>query len=403
MEIISNGVCAPKGFKASGIHIGIRKNRTKKDLCLIYSEKLCAAASVYTKNKVKGAPIYVTMNNLKNGVAQAIICNSGNANTCNEDGIYIASETCKLLANELKIKETEIIIASTGVIGERLSLEPFKNNMAKLVNNLDYNSSSAAEAIMTTDLTKKEIAVKFLLDGKEVTIGAMAKGSGMINPNMATMLCFITTDINISSEMLSTALKEDVVNSFNMISVDGDTSTNDMVSILANGLANNEKIVTKDKNYKIFKKHLNIVTDYLSKEIAKDGEGATKVIVSSVINSRSKKDARKIAKQIIYSNLLKAAMFGCDANWGRVLCAIGNAECNVDINKIDVYFESVEGKIKVCQNGQSINFNEDYAYKVLNTKEVKIITDLKSGKNKAQAYGCDLTYDYVKINGDYRS
>ncbi len=401
---VDGGVCAPKGFKAAGIHCGIRKNKDKKDLALIYSEKIASAASVYTQNLVFGAPITVTKKHLANNKAQAIICNSGNANTCNSDGVYIATESCKILSNELGVSEDDIIIASTGVIGQKLSLEPFQNGMKELVDNLSYDGSSdCCNAIMTTDTVKKEIAFKFMLDGKECHIGGVAKGSGMIHPNMATMLCFITTDVAISESMLQECISSDVVDSFNMVSVDGDTSTNDMMSIMANGMAMNKPITEKGLDYDIFESALKEITTYLAKQMAKDGEGATKLLMCDVLNADNKIDARKVAKSVICSSLLKAAIFGSDANWGRVLCAIGYSGVNVDVNKIDVSFASLKGKIDVCIDGSGIDFSEEVAKEILLCDEITIIVDLKMGDCNATAYGCDLTYEYVKINGDYRS
>lgn len=404
MKEINGGVCAAKGFKASGIHSGIRANKTKKDLALIMSDVPAIAASVYTTNLVKGAPIIVTKSNISDGYAQAIICNSGNANTCNLDGESIANETCEILANTSGIKKTDIIIASTGVIGLPLSIEPFKNGMAKLVENLKYNNSNEAnQAIMTTDLVEKSISYSFLINGVECKIGGIAKGSGMIHPNMATMLVFITTDVKITKTLLQEALSKDTIDTFNMVSVDGDTSTNDMVSILANGLAENEMIYKKDDSYNTFKKALNLVTTSLCKQIAADGEGATKLLECNVINAISKKAARLVAKQVITSSLFKAAMFGADANWGRVLCAIGYSNANVDINKVKVSFKSTKGEIIVCENGRGVSFSEEKAKDILLENIVFINIDLNDGSSKATAWGCDLTYNYVKINGDYRS
>ncbi len=404
MKKIEGGVCAPKGFKASGIYAGIRKNKTKKDLALIYSEVLASAASVYTTNLVYGAPITVTKNNLENNIAQAIICNSGNANTCNANGVEIALKTCELLANSLKINKNDIIIASTGVIGQQMNIEPFEKGMDALVASLKSDGSDeASEAIMTTDLVKKEIAFEFEIDGKICHIGGIAKGSGMIHPNMATMLAFVTTDVNIEPSLLQELLSEDVVDTFNMISVDGDTSTNDMLSILANGLALNEKITTKNDAYYAFKEALNAVTLYLSKAIAKDGEGATKLLECHVINAKTKNDAILASKSVICSSLFKAAMFGSDANWGRVLCALGYSKANLDVTKIDVSFKSTKGVLNVCQNGAGIDFSEEHAKVILGEDVIEILIDLKDGNFNATAFGCDLTYEYVKINGDYRS
>ena len=398
------GVCAAKGFKASGVHAGIRKNKDKKDLSLIVSDTLASAACVYTTNLVKGAPIFVTKENVKNGYARAIICNSGNANTCNANGIEIAEAMCALVKKHLDIDEKDVIVASTGVIGQPLLIDPIAGAMNVLCKTLSENgSTSAAEGIMTTDTKKKEIAYSFEIDGKTCHIGGIAKGSGMIHPNMATMLVFVTTDVKITPEMLNKALKSDVENSFNMISVDGDTSTNDMVSVLANGKAENSEISAEGEDFDIFKKALSLVTGTLCRCIAKDGEGATKLIECSVRGAKSEKDAKLIAKSVIKSPLVKTAMFGSDANWGRVLCAIGYSGAETDVTKIDVAFASKKGMVFVCKGGAGIDFSEDNAKKVLSDDEIKIIVGLGDGKSSATAFGCDLTYDYVKINGDYRT
>ncbi len=405
MKIIENSVVAPKGFKANGIFAGIR-NKKRIDLSLIYSEVEANAAAVHTTNLVKGAPNYVTASNLKNGKAQAMICNSGNANTCNADGIEIATKTCELLAKELNIKSDDVIVASTGVIGLPLSIKPFEGGMKELVKGLDNkpeNADLAVAGIMTTDTVKKTIAVEIEIDGKTVKIGAITKGSGMIHPNMATMLCFVTTDCAISSNMLNEVLHEVVDDSFNMLSVDGDTSTNDMLSIMANGLAGNKEITEKNNDYNTFKDALMYVCKTLAMKMAKDGEGATKLITCSVSNAKTKADAKIVAKSVICSSLLKAAMFGADANWGRVLCAIGYSKANVDINKVDVSFESNKGNILVCKNGAGVPFSEEIAKEILLEDEIDILVNLNDGEFDSQAFGCDLTYDYVKINGDYRS
>lgn len=406
MKVITGGVCAPLGFKANGIHAGIRKNKGKIDLALITSNVKATAAAVYTTNLVKGAPIYVTQANLNNGYAQAMLCNSGNANTCNADGIEIATVSCEILANELKIKPEDVIVASTGVIGLPLSIEPFKTGIPEIVKGLaqdEAHADLACQGIMTTDTKKKDIAIEFELDGKLCHIGAMTKGSGMIHPQMATMLCFITTDVAISANLLHEALKESVEDSFNMLSVDGDTSTNDMASIMANGLAKNEKITEKNASYNDFVDALKYVTVSLAKAMAKDGEGATKLIVSHVSHAKTIEDARIVAKSVICSSLLKAAIFGSDANWGRVLCAIGYSKANVDVLKVDVSFKSSKGIVPVCKNGAGIPFSEEIAKEVLLEDEITIEIDLNDGEGESSAFGCDLTYDYVKINGDYRS
>ncbi|MBE6828397.1 MAG: bifunctional glutamate N-acetyltransferase/amino-acid acetyltransferase ArgJ [Ruminococcaceae bacterium] len=404
MKFIDGGICAAEGFKASGIHCGIRKNRDKNDLSLIYSEVPCNAAAVYTLNLVKGAPLTVTKKHLSNGIAQAVICNSGNANTCNADGIEIAETMSTLCAEELGISADDMVVASTGVIGQPLDITPIKNGIPKLVNSLSHDGcDSAAEGIMTTDTVKKEIAVEFTVDGKICHIGGIAKGSGMIHPNMATMLVFITSDVNINSEMLSSALSGDIQNTFNMISVDGDTSTNDMVTVLANGKAGNKEITADGENFKTFMKALNTVTVALCRKIAGDGEGATKLLECRVNGAKDLKTAKTVAKSVICSSLLKAAMFGADANWGRVLCAIGYSGADVDVGRIDVSFKSKAGEIPVCKNGSGIAFSEEKAKEILTEEEIEILVSLNSGEYSSVAWGCDLTYDYVKINGDYRT
>lgn len=404
MNYIDGGVCAAKGFKAAGIHCGIRKNKDKKDLSLIYSEAEASAAAVYTTNLVKGAPLVITKEHLSDGKAQAIICNSGNANTCNANGLEIADKTSKLCSKALNISDNDIVVASTGVIGLPLEIEPFEKGMPELVKSLSCDGSdSAAQGIMTTDTVKKEVAVEFELDGKICHIGGIAKGSGMIHPNMATMLVFITSDVSISSEMLQKALSGDIQNTFNMISIDGDTSTNDMVVVLANGLAGNSEINAEGESFNIFMKALNSVTVALCRKIAGDGEGATKLLECKVNNAKTLPDAKTVAKSVICSSLLKAAMFGADANWGRVLCAIGYSKAQVDVNKIDVYFKSRKGEILVCKNGAGVDFSEEKAKEILLENEIEIIVDLNGGEYSSCAWGCDLTYDYVKINGDYRT
>lgn len=404
MEIISGGVCAAKGFTANGIHCGIRKNKTKRDLSLIYSEKTANVAAVYTTNLVKGAPLVVTKNNISNGTAKAIICNSGNANTCNANGIEIATQTCEILADELKIDATDVVVASTGVIGQPLDIAPIKEGIPSLVAGLSAkNSQIAAEGIMTTDTKLKEIAISFEIGGKVCKIGGIAKGSGMIHPNMATMLVFITTDCAISSEMLGKALSTDIQTTFNMVSVDGDTSTNDMVVVLANGMAENMEITSEGEDFNIFMKALNTVCVNLCRKIAGDGEGATKLLECKVSGGETHDIAKTVAKSVICSSLTKAAMFGADANWGRVLCAIGYSGANVDVEKIDVSFRSDKGEIAVCQNGAGVDFSEEKAKEILLESEIEILVNLNSGEFNSTAWGCDLTYDYVKINGDYRT
>lgn len=404
MEFIKGGVCAAKGFKAGGIHCGIRKNRTKRDLALIVSEKKAAAAAVYTTNLVKGAPLTVTKAHISDGYAQAVICNSGNANTCNANGIEIAEQTCELLGAELNISAEDIAVASTGVIGQPLDITPIKNGIPSLVKSLSADGSeNAAEGIMTTDTKIKEIAVSFEIGDKTCKIGGIAKGSGMIHPNMATMLVFITTDCAISPEMLKKALSTDIKETFNMISIDGDTSTNDMVTVLANGMAENAEITAEGKDFKTFMKALNTVNVYLCRRIAGDGEGATKLIECKVTGAETLETAKTVAKSVICSSLTKAAMFGSDANWGRVLCAIGYSGAAIDVNKIDVAFKSQKGEIEVCKNGAGIPFSEEKAKEILLESEIEILVELNSGEYSSCAWGCDLTYDYVKINGDYRT
>lgn len=404
MKLISGGVCAAKGFRANGIHCGIRKNRTKKDLALIYSDVKATAAAVYTTNLVKGAPLLVTKNHLQDGFAQAVICNSGNANTCNADGVEIAEKMSDLTAAALGISADDIVVASTGVIGQPLDIEPIANGMTALAEGLNGNGSAdAAEGIMTTDTVVKEVAVEFQIGGKTCRIGGIAKGSGMIHPNMATMLVFITTDVAISSDMLQKALSADIANTFNMVSVDGDTSTNDMVNVLANGMAGNEEITADGGDFAEFMKALNTVTVYLCKKIAGDGEGATKLLECTVSGAYDLITAKMVAKSVICSSLLKAAMFGADANWGRVLCAIGYSGANVDVAKVDVSFKSPKGEILVCKNGAGVDFSEDKAKEILLEKEIEILVSVGNGDFSATAWGCDLTYDYVKINGDYRT
>lgn len=404
LKLINGGVCAAKGYKANGIHCGIRKNKDKKDLSLILSEVPAAAAAVYTTNKVKGAPLVVTKNNLADGLAQAVICNSGNANTCNANGIEIAEGMGALVEKALGIKANDVIVASTGVIGQPLSLEPIENGMDELVAGLsDDKSLDAALGIMTTDTKVKEVAVEFEIGGKVCKLGGIAKGSGMIHPNMATMLVFITTDAAIKPELLQKALSGDIQNTFNMVSVDGDTSTNDMVCIMANGMAENPIIDKEDENYEIFMNALNTVTVNLCRMIAGDGEGATKLLECKVSQAPSLDIAKTVAKSVICSSLTKAAMFGADANWGRILCAIGYSGAEVDVTKIDVKFASNKGNILVCKDGAGVDFSEEKAKEILLEEEINILIDLNDGNESSTAWGCDLTYDYVKINGDYRT
>ena len=403
MEFIEGGICAAKGFTAGGIHCGIRKNKTKRDLALIFSEKKASAAAVYTTNLVKGAPLAVTKMHLMNGTAQAVICNSGNANTCNADGIEVAQKMSELTSNVLGIDDDDIVVASTGVIGQPLDITPIANSINDLKASLGNNSKEAAEGIMTTDTVLKEVAVSFDIDGVPCKIGGIAKGSGMIHPNMATMLVFITCDVAIAPDMLQKALSSDIQNTFNMVSVDGDTSTNDMVVVLSNGMAGNKEITEEGEAFDTFMKALNTVTVYLCRMIAGDGEGATKLLECKVTGAKDEKTAKTVAKSVICSSLTKAAMFGADANWGRVLCAIGYSGAEVDVNKVDVSFTSAKGTIPVCENGAGIDFSEEIAKEILLEKEIIINVGLNSGDYTSTAWGCDLTYEYVRINGDYRT
>ena len=403
MKMIEGGVCAAKGFSAAGIHCGIRKNKSKRDLSLIFSEVPASAAAVYTTNLVKGAPLVVTKEHLANGKAQAIICNSGIANTCVAGGLETAREMSALTADALGIKDDDVIVASTGVIGQPLDLKPIRDGLPALVKSLGNFSAEAAEGIMTTDTRKKEVAVSFTVGGMECSLGGIAKGSGMIHPNMATMLVFITTDCAISPEMLGKALSSDIADTFNMISIDGDTSTNDMVTVLANGLAGNAEITSEGEDFASFMKALNTVTVELCRRIAADGEGATKLLECMVSGASDLGCAKTVAKSVICSSLTKSAMFGADANWGRVLCAIGYSGADVDTGKIDVSFRSRAGEILVCKSGEGVDFSEELAKKILLEDEIEILVDLNSGAYSSTAWGCDLTYDYVKINGDYRT
>ena len=400
---IDGGVCAAKGFTAGGIHAGIRKNKAKKDLALIVSEKKANTAAVYTTNLVKGAPLIVTKNNISDGFAQAIICNSGNANTCNLGGEEIAEKMCQLTAQTLGIDAKDVVVASTGVIGQPLDIEPIEKSMQSLKDSLGNNSTDCNRAIMTTDTVEKQAAVEFTVGGKVCHLGGIAKGSGMIHPDMATMLVFITTDAAVSSPMLQKALSTDIQSTFNMVSVDGDTSTNDMVVVMANGMAENAEITAEGEDFSEFMKALNSVTVSLCRMIAGDGEGATKLLECNVSSASDEKTAKTVAKSVICSSLFKAAMFGADANWGRVLCAIGYSKADVDVNKIDVSFSSAKGELAVCKNGRGIDFSEEKAKEILLEKEITVNIVLNSGEAEATAWGCDLTYDYVKINGDYRT
>ena len=401
---ISGGVCAAKGFTANGILCGIRKGRTKNDLSLIVSSVPAAAAAVYTQNKVKGAPRTVTKQHISDGKAQAVIANSGNANTCNANGIEIAEAMCRLVADGIGISENDVVVASTGVIGQVLSIDPIAKAMPALIAGLsEEGSDAAAQGIMTTDTVKKELAVEFTAGGRTCRLGGIAKGSGMIHPNMATMLVFLTSDIAISPALLQKALSEEIAASFNMLSIDGDTSTNDMVTVLANGLAGNPEITEENEDYLAFAEALHAVTSSLCRMLAKDGEGATKLLVCTVTGADTLTDARIAAKSVISSSLLKAAMFGADANWGRILCAVGYSGAAVDPGQVDVSFRSAKGEIAVCEKGAGIPFSEEKAKEILSEDEIDILISAGDGAFSATAWGCDLTYDYVKINGDYRT
>lgn len=401
---IEGGVTAARGFSAAGIHCGIRKNRSKKDLALIFSDRPAAAAAVYTRNLVKGAPLTVTKRHLENGTARAIVCNSGIANTCAADGIETAEEMCRLAAEALGVDVMDVLPASTGVIGPSLPLAPIAAAMPALAAALsETGSSEAAEAIMTTDTVKKEFALTFRAGGKTCTLGGIAKGSGMIAPNMATMLCFLTTDAAVTPTLLHEALLDAVGDTFNMLTVDGDTSTNDTVALLANGAAENPLISSKGEDYDAFCGALRMLCAAIVRALAADGEGATRLLEVRLRGGASRHDARMAARAVAGSSLLKAAIFGADANWGRVLCAIGYSGAQVDVSGVDVAFVSKAGQIEVCKNGAGIPFDEDTAKTVLTQPEVTVDIRLRDGEAAATAWGCDLTYDYVKINGDYRS
>lgn len=404
IRFIPGSVTAPKGFRAAGIYAGLRYNKTKKDLALVAAETECAAAAMYTTNKVKGAPLLVTERHLENGRARAVICNSGNANTCNADGEEKARRMSELAAEALGISPEDVIVASTGVIGQILPLEPIEKGIGPLAAALSKEGASdAAQAIMTTDTHPKEYAVEFPLSGASCRIGGIAKGSGMIHPNMATMLGFLTSDVSISPEMIRRALHSVVPDTFNMISVDGDTSTNDMVCLMASGLAGNPTIEADGTDYETFRAALYVLCEAISKDLAGDGEGATKLLECELAGAETEEQAKAVAKSVICSSLVKAAMFGKDANWGRVLCAIGYAPVEVDVTKVFVSFRSKAGEVVVCENGAGVPFSEEKAAQVLSEHDVTIYVDLNAGAAYTKAWGCDLTYDYVRINGDYRT
>ena len=405
-KYIEGGICAAQGFKANGLNCGLNSDKNKNDLCLFASDVMCNAAGVYTQNKVKGAPVTVTKSKLEasGGKAIAIIANSKNANTCNADGEDKAREMCSLAAAELGTDERYVLVASTGVIGQPLPMEPIRSSINELASGLSYDGNErAATAIMTTDTVKKECAVEFELDGKTCRLGGMAKGSGMIHPNMATTLNFITTDAAVSAGLLQKALSEITKITYNCLSIDGDTSTNDMVIVMANGLAGNDEISSEGADYEIFKQALYIVMSELTKMLAKDGEGATKLIECTCSSAPDTDTAIIVAKSVIRSPLFKCAVFGEDANWGRILCAVGYADAEFDIGGVDVDIASAAGSVAVCRSGTGVEFSEEKAAEILKEDEIFINIELNQGTASAKAWGCDLTYDYVRINGDYRS
>jgi len=405
MKFVEGGVCAAKGFKASGIHVGVKtKNKEKKDLALIVADNECTAAAVYTRNIVKAAPLHVTERHLKDGKARMVLANSGNANACAPLGEENAVRMCNAIAAELGMNETDVIVASTGVIGQTLPVEVIENGVALLVKQLSYDGSNdAAGAIMTTDLILKELAVEFTVGGKTARIGGIAKGSGMVHPNMGTILAFLTTDCALSSEMIQKALINATNVSFNRISVDGDTSTNDMLTLMANGVAGNDEIIEPGADYDVFAQALNTVCIELAKKIASDGEGATHLITCHVNGAKSEAEAETISKSVISSTLTKAAIFGADANWGRILCAMGYSGVVFDPNAVSIAFQSNAGNIIVCEKGRGLPFDEDKAKEILTEHDVTIEINLYAGIAECTCWGCDITYDYIKINGDYRS
>lgn len=405
-KYIDGGVCAAKGFRANGINCGYNPDKNKNDLGMYVSDVVCNAAAVYTTNLVKGAPLTVTKENLakSGGKAQAMIANSKNANTCNRDGVERAREMCQIAGDALGLDASLVVVASTGVIGQPFSCEPVKNHIDELVSGLTYDGNSRAEwAIMTTDTVPKEVAVEFVIAGQTCRLGGMAKGSGMIHPNMATTLNFVTSDVAISSELIQKALSEIVEKTYNCLSVDGDTSTNDMVCVMCNGLSGNSEITSEGAEYEAFKNALYLVMRAMTIMLAKDGEGAGKLLTCQVSGAPSFEIGRTCARSIIHSTLFKCAMFGEDANWGRVLCAIGYSGADVDVLKIDVTFRSSKGELSVCRGGYGIDFSEEKASEIFAEDEIEILVDLHQGEEEATAWGCDMTYDYVKINGDYRS
>ncbi len=408
MKFIDGGVCAAKGFTAGGVHCGVKagSDPAKRDLALILSEKECAAAAVYTTNRVKAAPLYITMEHLEEGVCRGVIANSGNANACAPRSHDNALEMCAMAATATGLKPQDFIVASTGVIGVDINLAPIQAGLPGLVKELKADaagSDAAARAIMTTDTVKKEAAVEFTIGGKAVHMGAIAKGSGMIHPNMGTMLCFVTTDCAITSDMLQEALHTVTKRTFNRVTVDGDTSTNDMCAVLANGMADNEQIEWEDESFETFQTALMELCTHLARAIAGDGEGASRLVTCTVTDARNEETAERLAKAVVGSSLVKAAMYGADANWGRVICAMGYSKAPFRPEFVDVSFASSAGEIAVCRDGAGLSFDEDKAKDILTQDEVIIKVDLHEGDAQATCWGCDLTYDYVKINGDYRT
>ena len=405
-KLIPGGICAPAGFSAAGVHCGIRHNHSKLDLALIKADVRCAGAGCYTTNKVYGAPITVDREHLKDGYAQAIVVNSGNANTCAPNGIELAKETCEIVAKELGISADDVLPSSTGVIGQAMSIEPFAKGIPEAAAKLaatEAGSHDAATAIMTTDTHSKEVSIEFTIGGKTCRMGAIAKGSGMIHPNMATMLLFITTDAKVEPAVLQAALSSVVPATFNQISVDGDTSTNDTVLLLANGLAGNAEITEKNSDYMAFCQALNYINEALSKKMAGDGEGCTALFEVTVVGAATKDQAKVLAKSVITSSLTKAAIFGHDANWGRILCAMGYSGADFDPEKVDLFFESKAGKLQIIENGVATDYSEEVATKILSEPEITATADIKMGDYSATAWGCDLTHEYININADYRS
>ena len=408
MNKIKGGVCAAQGFKASGVHAGVKASSSpdKNDLALILSEKECTAAATYTLNRVKAAPVYVTMEHLENGVAWGVVANSGNANACcpmsHENAQAMGQAAAKLTGRRAE----DFVIASTGVIGQTINIGAIEAGLPKAVEQLagsEDASDAAARAIMTTDTVKKEVALQCEIGGKTVTMGGIAKGSGMIHPNMGTMLCFITTDCAITHEMLEDALRDVVAKTFNRVTVDGDTSTNDMCVVLANGMAGNELIEWKDEKYEAFHQMLLTLCTEMARKIAADGEGASRLVTCTVSGARSEECAERLAKAVVGSSLVKAAMFGADANWGRVICAMGYSKAPFRPEYVDISFRSGAGEILVCEKGAAVAFDEAKAKQILTQSEITIAINVNEGEDSAECWGCDLTYDYVKINGDYRT